>query len=92
MADTETSYDPNSKTWGTRETKDAGDVAKGTATYDPRTAAASQGEGAPKRAQFDDGLPGDAAYAKALRRYQKLKAEGQTKAFGEIDKPPKKED
>jgi hypothetical protein len=91
MADTETAYDPNSKSNYTRETKDAGDVAKGTATYDPRTSAASQGEGAPKRAQFDDGLPGDAAYAKALRRYQKLKAEGQTKAFGEIDKA-KKED
>jgi hypothetical protein len=55
--------------------------------YDPRSTTASQGEGAPKREQFDAGLPGDAAYAKAVRRYQKLKSDGQSKALDGMKTP-----
>ena len=85
MAGQEQTYNTNTNSYDTRDTVDASDMAKAKpSTYvDPKTSPApSQGAGSPDRKDFPDGLPGDAAYAKAVRRYQTLKATAQTQVLG----------
>lgn len=83
MAGSEEYWNPNTKRVEGRETRDASDVARATAKYDPRTSGMTADEaGRPKRAEFPQGLAGDAEFTKATRRFAKLKQQGQESALG----------
>lgn len=89
MAETEQTWNPNTKSVDTRETKDVSDVAKATSKSDPRTAGSVLGAGKadpdePKTEDFGSDLVGRSKYSKALKSYRASKMSGGQKAVTDM--------